>query len=77
MAEGTRPPATYSTIARALKSARADVWTSAQLWVLDRVIDMLCDDLWDLNPRFNSERFKTMAGYAVGTVIQDQTERGQ
>lgn len=75
MAEGKRAPATYSTIARVMKSARADAWTSAQLWMLDRVIDMLCDDLWDLNPRFDSERFKTMAGYAVGTVTPDQRER--
>jgi hypothetical protein len=75
MAKGSRPPATYSTIARSLRSARADAWTSAQLWVLDRVIEMLCDDLWDLNPRFDSERFKTMAGYAIGTVFPDQRER--
>lgn len=77
MATAVRPPATYTTIARALKSVRALAWTTAQLTMLNMLIDMLADDLWDLNPRFDVERFKTMAGYAIGDITPDIHGRNQ
>ena len=63
-------PQTYTTMSRVLLSARQVVWTSAQLSILDMVIDMLADDFVELNPRFDTERFKTAAGYRRDRIDQ-------
>lgn len=60
------PPRTYWTVAIALKAVRTHVWTSAQLSILDVAIDAICDGLHEINPRFDSSYFKTVAGYRTG-----------
>lgn len=65
---GTSHPPTFTTIARALASVRTRCWTSAQLSILDMLIDALADDLHDINPRFDAERFKTLAHYRRGRI---------
>jgi hypothetical protein len=65
---GTSHPPTYTTVARALASVRTLTWTSAQLSILDLLINALADDLYEINPRFNPEQFKTLAHYRRGRI---------
>jgi hypothetical protein len=63
----TYPPI-YTTIAKAFASVRTTCWTTAQLSILDMLIDAVCDDIYDINPRFDAERFRTVAKYRYGRI---------
>lgn len=60
------PPPVYTVVANALASVRAQTWTSAQVTALDAVIAMLADDFEQIHPRFNKERFMTLAHFRQG-----------
>lgn len=57
---------TYTIVATAMASTRSLTWTSAQLSILDYLIDSVCDDLAEANPRFNAELFRKTARYGYG-----------
>jgi hypothetical protein len=63
------PVPTFTIIADALASARAYAWTTAQLTMLDRLIDALVDDFTDANPRFSAEMFRKNARYKYGYYV--------
>lgn len=65
---GSPYPPTFTRIAQAFASIRTQCWTTAQMSILDMLIDALADDLHDLNPRFNPELFKTVAHYRRGRI---------
>ena len=56
-------PPTYSTIAHAFAATRAATSSTSQLFILDLAIDYVADGLYDINPRFDAHRFKTMCQY--------------
>lgn len=66
---GTVPssaPPVYSAVARGFAAIRMQCWSSAQLSALDALINMLCADLHEIQPRFDEERFKKMALFKQG-----------
>lgn len=65
---GATHPQTFTLTARALAAVRAQTWTSAQLTILDMAIDAICDGYADEYPRFDAERFKTLAHYYRGRI---------
>jgi hypothetical protein len=65
-------PPIFTTVAHALKSVRADAWTTAQLWALDQAIERLCDDLEEQQPRFSRELFCRNAGYRMNIIEPDR-----
>jgi len=65
----TPRPSILDSIAACFASARTSTWTSAQLTMLDRLIDDVCDELDQIMDRFDHERFKKQAHYKWGVVI--------
>ena len=69
MGASTSPPPVYTVIAKAFASVRTACWTTAQLTILDQLIDAVCDDVHEINPRFDAERFKIVAHYYRDRII--------
>lgn len=62
---------TYRLLAESLSAMRAETYCDPQVRMLDRLIDDLCDRLWEDNQRFDSERFKTQARYCEDRMLPD------